>query len=106
MGDRAASGRPEVRDIQTARSDGAQLHLPCGIGVVRKPGAAQRPKFGRSRLRRSGGAFQLGRGIQGAESRQAELDALVVVVADVIMHARFERLNAVGVGRGKPEALG
>lgn len=34
---------------------------------------------------------------------QPEFDALVVVVVDVIMHTRFERINA--VGRGKMEIL-
>ena len=49
-----------------------------------------------------GGVFQSA--FQQAESAQSELDTLMVVVVNVIIHARFVRINA--VGRSKPEVLG
>jgi hypothetical protein len=40
-----------------------------------------------------------------AESFQSELDALVVVVAHVIMHARLQIINAMGDARRKYSAF-
>jgi hypothetical protein len=73
-----------------------------GATNLSRPGNELTPRSETVSIPRSGGVFQRLR--YWAEPLKAELDAFVVVVVDVTMHARFKCINA--SGRRKMEILG